>query len=242
MISDIMYHMEISDFCKPMYVDFNDSQNINEITITQTNKYGEGVFSIKKNIFIEMNGFEGWRCAADSDFMNRLYKNNRKYSFTKEINFFRRIHKNSLTQSSNTSGGSELRAKYYGISSNRKNFNPLPQLITNHFYEIPLNRFQIELPKDDTHHKTNRLKLLNELINGSSKESKTVDYSSLSGILNKESYNPQVSNKIRVNTPNKEKEFFNLKDDSNSRTTQQLSNIKPNRRKNSPNIFGSKKK
>lgn len=241
MVYEVSVKLDFFDFVKPMYYDFHHKYN-NENLPINTNKFGEGVFGIRKSIFLEMNGFEPWRCAADSEFMSRLYKNGKKFHFTKEILFLRRIHNNSLTMAYETSSSSSLRAHYFKLANNKTNFGPLMKMEIGDFTYLEIKKNTELIDYNYKFNKTNRLKLLNELINGSSKESKSVDYSSMSGILNKESYNPQVSNKIRVNTPNKEKEFFNPKEDSNSRTTQQLSNIKPNRRKNSPNIFGSKKK
>ena len=75
-----------------------------------------------------MNGFEGWRCAADSDFMGRLYKLRRKINLTNIILFHRRVHGDSLTMSKETGYASEIRGKYFSISKNKTDHGPLPKL------------------------------------------------------------------------------------------------------------------
>ena len=90
--------------------------------------WGEGVFAIKKPIFDYHNGFEGWLVAADSDFMNRLYKNNTSVDLTQEILLLRRLHDKGLTSRPDTGLRSSLRSKYASISKSKKYFGPLPEL------------------------------------------------------------------------------------------------------------------
>ena len=90
--------------------------------------WGEGVFAIRKPIFDYHNGFEGWLVAADSDFMNRLYKNNTSVDLTQEILLLRRLHDKGLTSRPDTGLRSSLRSKYALISKSKKYFGPLPEL------------------------------------------------------------------------------------------------------------------
>ena len=90
--------------------------------------WGEGVFAIHKKIFDYHNGFEGWLVAADSDFMNRLYKNNISVELTQEILLLRRLHDKGLTSRPDTGLRSSLRSKYASISTSKKYFGPLPEL------------------------------------------------------------------------------------------------------------------
>ena len=136
MIETIIPLQQISDFVKPMLLNYNHGENPYIMDLKPTNKYGEGVFSINKKLFLSMNGFEGWRCAADSDFMGRLYKNERTFKYTPKIVFYRRIHPESLTQQSDTNMSSKLREYYVKLSKNRKDFGPLPKLATEKYYEI----------------------------------------------------------------------------------------------------------
>lgn len=133
MIPEILEKMKTNEFVKPMYIEFTDTINPN---ITKSNKYGEGVFAIKKELFLSMNGFEPWPVAADSDFMTRLYKNNVKFQYTNNVVFHRRIHPNSLTQKKETGLASSLRGKYYLISKKKTNFEPLSELVVSDFYEV----------------------------------------------------------------------------------------------------------
>jgi glycosyltransferase involved in cell wall biosynthesis len=90
--------------------------------------WGEGVFAIHKKIFDYYNGFEGWLVAADSDFMNRLYKNKISVELTQEILVLRRLHDKGLTSRPDTGLRSSLRSKYASISKSKKYFGPLPEL------------------------------------------------------------------------------------------------------------------
>ena len=172
MISDILGRMSANDFVKPMYSDFTNTPNYN---ITRSNTYGEGVFAIKKDLFLSMNGFEPWPVAADSDFMGRLYKNNKKFSYTNDVVFYRRVHPNSLTQRKDTGLSSPLRGKYYSMSKRKSNFGPLQELVTATFYEVYTNKIYntetaIEItPKKDisailTHPKTIDYDRINEIL------------------------------------------------------------------------------
>ena len=122
-----------------------------------------------------MNGFEPWPVAADSDFMGRLYKNNKKFSYTNDVVFYRRVHPNSLTQRKDTGLASQLRHKYYSITKRKSNFGPIKELVTSTFYEVNTNKISntdpyIEVtPKKDisailTHPKTIDYDRINEIL------------------------------------------------------------------------------
>jgi glycosyltransferase involved in cell wall biosynthesis len=143
MVSDIINKQNNFEFVKPMYSNFNNIISNIKVNEVKTGQYGEGVFSIKKDLFLHMNGFEGWRCAADSDFMKRLYKNNRKFSYTDEVLFYRRKHSSNLTTAPETGFMSKLRAGYASITKNKKDFGPLPNIITENFTEIYPNNYTL---------------------------------------------------------------------------------------------------
>jgi hypothetical protein len=82
------------------------------------------------------NGFEDWRCAADSDFMTRLYKNGISPQKSENLHFYRRIHSKGLTSDPLTNYQSELRKEYITLSKNKKDFGPLPELKTCEFVDI----------------------------------------------------------------------------------------------------------
>jgi len=118
LFEEIDTQLNVYDLIKPKYINFEDKNNQREFK-SQKNMFGEGVFGIKKNIFLSINGFEGWRVAADSDLMGRLYKMNLKILHTNHILFHRRLHQNSLTIHPETNLSSKMRAKFFFISKNK---------------------------------------------------------------------------------------------------------------------------
>jgi hypothetical protein len=142
MIDDCISGLNTYDCVKPYYTNFFDGKPIDSGTKKQI---GEGVFAIKKEIFDYMNGFEPWMCAADSDFMGRLY-GLKKYTFkiTNKINFYRRIHKNGLTSRPDTGMGSKLRAHYGTLVKKRNSFGPIEKMVIGPFLSLETNKKQIE--------------------------------------------------------------------------------------------------
>ena len=108
MITEMLSLHEKYEVVRPKYVNYNNLHGYSGKShlVSQSNLFGEGVFSIKKDLFLSMNGFEGWRTSADTDFMGRVYKKGSKTINTQEILFYRRLHQNSLTQSKQTGHGS----------------------------------------------------------------------------------------------------------------------------------------
>jgi hypothetical protein len=163
-----------------------------------------------------MNGFEGWRCAADSDFMGRLYKNKVKLTHTKQIGFYRRTHSDSLTKHPDTNMSSKLRGEYSKLSKSKKYHGPLPNLITEKFTKIfnnklinpEIEKFQLVKNKINT--------ILNDVIKINVKpreEKKGIDYDLINNVLsNPKHYRP--SNNIKTpkeNTPINRNELQELK-------------------------------
>ena len=118
LISEIDSKLNTYVVVKPKYMDFKDQNGIREY-VGKKPTFGEGVFGIIKELLIEMNGFEGWQVAADSDFMGRLYKTNKNILHTSHILFYRRIHPNSLTIHPRTGLSSALRGNYYHMSKKK---------------------------------------------------------------------------------------------------------------------------
>ena len=237
MISKILYKLTNFDFIKPMYSDFIHGQKFNDEI--KTNKYGEGVFAIKKSLFLEMNGFEPWRCAADSDFMGRLYKNNKKFSYTDNVVFHRRIHQNSLTQNPETSLWSKTRANYSKISKSKTNFGPLPELVVENF-DIVYAKETIILEQNKFDSVVNKKDLiLGKVMNiVKPSEEKKVDYEKINQVVQQKGvYTPQKNIPIRENKPNDRNELIKLKNGQNNQQLEKLFKGKPNRRNGLPNIF-----
>ena len=111
---------------------YNFDSNTNK-PILNLNTHGEGVFAIKKDLFLSMNGFEPWMCAADSDFMGRLYKRKPAMIGSPSPLFSRRIHDNSLTTRKETGMRSVMRHQYAKISKNKKGHGNPDILHTRNF-------------------------------------------------------------------------------------------------------------
>lgn len=237
MVSLILSKLSGNDFVKPMYCDFTDGKKITEVS--KTNNYGEGVFAIRRKLFLEMNGFEPWRCAADSDFMGRLYKNNKKFSFTDEVVFYRRIHPNSLTQNPETCAWSKLRAHYYNLSKNRKTFGPLPTFSTESFVEIHTDKliFSDKNVFEEVIDKKNSI-MNKVMFNIKPREEKKIDYDQINQVVQQKGvYTPTKNIPIRENKPNDRNELQKLKNGQNNQQLEKLFKVKPNRRNGLPNIF-----
>jgi len=142
---------------RPMMVNFRVLNG--KKVLDNRKKWGEGVFAIKKELFLTLNGFEGWRVAADSDFIGRLVKNRAKIWTTQEPLFDRRIHATSLTMSKETGFNSELRSKLARISREKRYFGPLPNLATGEYMEAILNTIQLGDLKSMLLHDEDRVKL-----------------------------------------------------------------------------------
>lgn len=137
MINDIMLEFNNFDCVRPMYHNFSGELNVNNVKFNKhSGLWGEGVFAIKKDIFIHFNGFEPWFCAADTDFMVRLYKNNIKIKLTNILMFYRRLHDKGLTSQSSTGYGSQLRKEYSEIINAKTYFGPLPEMFTEDYVEV----------------------------------------------------------------------------------------------------------
>lgn len=72
-----------------------------------------GVFLIRRKNFLALGGFMPWRCASDTEFMNRLsVAGIEKACPEGEPLMRRRVHENQITVKPDTGFGSELRACY----------------------------------------------------------------------------------------------------------------------------------
>lgn len=117
MVFDFLNKIKKCDIVKFKYQDFNDNHGTqNYINV---NAYSEGIFGIKKSIFNNLNGFEGWRCAADTEFHARAIFYNKKYDNVDVVSFYRRIHDKNLTLKSDTGYSSDLRKKYINIINDK---------------------------------------------------------------------------------------------------------------------------
>jgi glycosyltransferase involved in cell wall biosynthesis len=129
---------DMSDESNMILLNFKDFTN-DDVNNTKLGiKTAHGVFYIKKDIFISMNGFENWRCGADTEFIKRYYWNNFQYTKLKDVCFLRRIHDNNLTVKSETRFGSIIRKESVRCINERtkdKNW-PNPELIKLSYFRV----------------------------------------------------------------------------------------------------------
>ena len=71
-----------------------------------------GVFLLRKADFLRLGGFMPWVCAADTEFLQRLYTAGIPKIFLNEVLMHRRVHDKQITAKSDTGFGSTLRAGY----------------------------------------------------------------------------------------------------------------------------------
>lgn len=251
MIGDTLLNIEKYDCIKPMFSGFKDGDNVNLPKFNvQKNTFGEGVFAIKKNVFFEMNGFEPWICAADSEFNWRLRMNNKTFKYIERVCFYYRRHSESLTTNSETGMRSKLRMKYHLMTKNKKNtnsFDPLIEMVTNHFIVITDENIENFLSETE----------YNEDINDNSLDNNNGHIISLvfnklpKKIHNKQQIEKQIitSNNplfeilkkqhkgdIKEKITEKRQNIEQLKQKTNRQVYEELHPKKPNRRLDLPNI------
>ena len=119
MVEEIMFQVNNYDII--MFGYYNFTENINNITDKTMQLNSEGVIFYKQHIIDLVGGYREWRCAADSEMLNRVISRVRFDEIHKPL-FYRRQHENSLTNSVTTNFNSKLRKKYkklcrhYGVS------------------------------------------------------------------------------------------------------------------------------
>lgn len=72
----------------------------------------DGVMYIEKNLFISINGYYPWKCAADTEINNRLNKRGIQTYRSSLHCFDRRMHQNNLTRKIDTNFQSPIRKEY----------------------------------------------------------------------------------------------------------------------------------
>lgn len=98
--------LNIVDYVKLNYINF--THKINE----KGHKMNDAVIAINRPVFNELNGFQPWRCAADTEFNHRLLFNKKKHLVLDDVAYYRRLHDNNLTLRKETGYDSPLRGQY----------------------------------------------------------------------------------------------------------------------------------
>jgi hypothetical protein len=135
MVSTIIEEMGTSSMVNWKFKWFNDGEPIVDTSILENGFLTHGVFAIRKEKFLSMNGFFPWRTSADSEFQQR--SNSLKIG-PDPINrylFFRRRSQGSLTQHPKTNMSSPLREIYHQIMDENsylgRHPNPIEMRISN---------------------------------------------------------------------------------------------------------------
>ena len=101
------------------FYDGKDYKNVKNVELSSM--FSHGLFLIKKNKFLSMNGFFGWKFAADAEFEERCIGNNHSILRLDMPLFYRRYHGYNLTRRPDTGIGSPLRDEYGTIILSRRN-------------------------------------------------------------------------------------------------------------------------
>lgn len=95
--------------------DYNDIENLALSSI-----FSHGSFLIKKEKFMEMNGFFGWKCGADTEFDDRCIGVGQQIHKLDVPLFYRRYHGKNITMQPETGINSSIRKKYGDFINNRR--------------------------------------------------------------------------------------------------------------------------
>jgi|688.fasta_scaffold00011_22 glycosyltransferase involved in cell wall biosynthesis len=104
-------------------------------------KLAHGVLGVNRKIFEKVIGYENWRCAADTEFLERMSFNNFTTKTIENTSFFRRLHTKNLTIKSETNFSSKLRNGYVSILNKKRSTRSWtnPQIIIKECEKINFN-------------------------------------------------------------------------------------------------------
>lgn len=108
-LSVITKELQDIDYLKLNYINFHHKK------IEHGHKMNDAVIAIKKSAFNSLNGFQPWRCGADTEFAHRLEFNKCKTKRFTEFCYHRRIHNENLTVKKETTHGSPIRQSYVAV-------------------------------------------------------------------------------------------------------------------------------
>jgi len=225
-ITEVIDNLGRHDLVRLKYKEIRDNK-----TSDKTN-FHEGAIGVNKNIFLSMNGFEPWMCAADSDFMSRLYKKRPRIYHTKNLSMYYRRHSTSLTMKKETGMASQLRGGYARMSKNKKGDGNPDKLHTRDFVLVDVNTIISDTKNYDYHQRKTQLdKVLNpvprKVVGGVTKKPDPVIKDRVDILYN----NPKPLNRvITSNKPDNRQDLINLKNITNKSINKELFGNKANRR------------
>lgn len=238
-ISEIISNIGYYDMVRLKYKEIIDGK-----IQDKKENYHEGNFAIKKSIFLSMNGFEPWMCAADSDFLGRLYKRKPRIYHTKNLSVYYRRHSDSLTKRSDTGMASKLRGNYAKISKNKKG-NGNPSILHTRPYEVVTTE-TFTITKEYDYQREIRNQKLDMIFNKTIRKSVEVPQHKkpdpvildrLDFLYKNKTEEPRI---IKTNKPNNRQELIDNKNGVTKNTIKEMFSIKPNHRegKNFINLGG----
>jgi glycosyltransferase involved in cell wall biosynthesis len=131
----ILSNLEQHKIVRFNFLNFTNNINVK----TNSWKFSDGVFAIKKSFFMFMGGFEPWVCGADTEFEWRTSKNTSNIIILQNQLFYRRIHDGSLTNSPETNFSSDIRKenqKKIEDKKNKKLITPIELFSVNKYKKI----------------------------------------------------------------------------------------------------------
>ena len=111
------------DIVRWLPINFTDGTDYkNEENITYNKALLCGCFGMKKQLFLNNNGFQPWRAHGDAEFSNRVDKKYRTIVLNKHL-FYYRIREDSLSRDKQTKDGSILRETYKRLMEYKINYS-----------------------------------------------------------------------------------------------------------------------
>ena len=226
-IDEVVVNLGRYDLVRLKYKEIRDNK-----TSDKTN-FHEGAIGINKNIFLSMNGFEPWMCAADSDFLGRLYKKKPRIYHTKNLSMYYRRHNTSLTLKKETGMTSPLRATYAKTSKNKKGDGNPDKLHTRDFVLVDVNTLVVDTKNHEYYN--NRKTILDKVLNPAPRKVVNQPIKKKDPVINDRTdllyTNPKpLVRTIKPNKPDNRQELINLKNNTNKSVNKQLFSTKPERR------------
>ena len=226
-IDEVVVNLGRYDLVRLKYKEIRDNK-----TSDKTN-FHEGAIGINKNIFLSMNGFEPWMCAADSDFLGRLYKRKPRIYHTKNLSMYYRRHNTSLTLKKETGMTSPLRATYAKTSKNKKGDGNPDKLHTRDFVLVDVNTLVVDTKNHEYYN--NRKTILDKVLNPTPRKVVNQPIKKKDPVINDRTdllyTNPKpLVRTIKPNKPDNRQELINLKNNTNKLVNKQLFSTKPERR------------
>ena len=139
-------NLKIYEIVKYKFAMFNGNFNINKShTYKKYETSPAGSFAIKKNVFLEMGGFEAWSCAADGEFQWRVEMNKKKVITKNNIGLYYRRHESNLTVGNQTGMKSPLRMYYHSLKKEKiknQKFHNIEKINISEYLEINQNNIK----------------------------------------------------------------------------------------------------